>query len=60
VSPASAVHQNLGARPEGGSVPSLLPCVLRSVSAVIDPPLASAATVGAAPSTRMIPLGLRN
>lgn len=59
-SPASAVHQYIGAIPDDTMMPSVLPSVARSVSAVIDPPIVSAAKVGAARSTRPIPLGLRN
>jgi len=49
--PASAVNQTIGA---DGTPPSRLPGVLRSVSAVLDPRVASAR------SDRTIPLGLRN
>ena len=53
VGPASAVNQYMSADPDGTS-PSSLPGVLRSVSAVLDPRVASAR------SDRTIPLGLRN
>jgi len=53
VGPASAVNQYMGANPDG-TPPSRLPVVLRSVSAVLDPRIASAH------SSRTIPLGLRN
>jgi hypothetical protein len=53
VGPASAVNQYMGANPDG-TPPSRLPVVLRSVSAVLDPRVASAL------SSNTIPLGLRN
>lgn len=53
VGPPPAVNQYMSATPDGTS-PSSLPVVLRSVSAVLDPPGASDH------SNRTIPLGLRN
>jgi hypothetical protein len=60
VSPASAVHRTIDAYPDETMLPSVLPGVARSVSAVLDPRVASAAKAGAARSRHPIPLGLRN
>jgi hypothetical protein len=54
VGPASGVNQNMGVNPDGVP-PSGVPGVLRSVSAVLDPRIASAPS-----NNDTISLGLRN